>query len=222
MLSVQDLHKSYREGDQIVSVLKGLSLEVKSPRRIGIVGTSGAGKSTLLHILGGLDTPTSGKVVVDDEDVFSLSEKKRSRLRGRSFGFVFQFYHLLPELTALENGMLPALIGGFRPERAKEMATDWLKKVGLLSRLDHRPNELSGGEQQRVAIARACVMRPKFLLADEPTGNLDEATGKEVFQVLDQVAKEAGGILFMVTHNRELTKEMDEVFELKDGTLHKI
>ncbi len=222
MLSVSDLHKSYREGDQIVSVLKGLSFEIKSPCRVGIVGTSGAGKSTLLHILGGLDTPTAGKVRVDHTDLFSISEKKRSRLRGGSFGFVFQFYHLLPELTALENTMLPALIGGRTAGEAREMATEGLKKVGLASRSAHRPNELSGGEQQRVAIARACVMRPKFLLADEPTGNLDETTGGEVFQVLDQVAKESGGILLMVTHNLALVKQMDEVFELKDGTLHKI
>ncbi|MDP2600301.1 MAG: ABC transporter ATP-binding protein [Deltaproteobacteria bacterium] len=222
MLVIHDLHKNYPEGDQTVSVLKGLSFEVRSPARIGIVGTSGAGKSTLLHIIGGLDQPTSGKIMLDGEDWQALPENRRCRLRNLQIGFIFQFYHLLPELTALENAMLPALIAGLPPAEAKQRAANGLKQVGLVSRENHMPSQLSGGEQQRVAIARACVMRPKFLLADEPTGNLDETTGKEVFQVLDQAAKESGGVLLMVTHNRELAKKMDAVFELKDGKLHAV
>lgn len=222
MLLIQNLHKNYPEGDQTVHVLKGLSFEVRSPARIGIVGTSGAGKSTLLHIIGGLDQPTSGKIMLDGEDWRALPENRRCRLRNLQIGFIFQFYHLLPELTALENAMLPALIAGLQPAEAKRRAANGLKQVGLVSRENHMPSQLSGGEQQRVAIARACVMRPKFLLADEPTGNLDETTGKEVFQVLDQAAKESGGVLLMVTHNRELAKKMDQVLELKDGKLHAI
>ena len=207
MIVIENLHKSYREGDQTVSVLKGLSLEVRSPGRIGIVGASGAGKSTLLHMIGGLDQPTSGRIMLEGEDWRSLSENRRCRLRNRNIGFVFQFYHLLPELTALENAMLPALITG-------------LNQVVLEPRENHMPAQLSGGEQQRVAIARACVMRPKFLLADEPTGNLDEKTGLEVFEILNAAAREVQGVLLMVTHNPDLAKRMDTVFELRDGKLH--
>lgn len=220
MIVIDNLHKSYREGEQTVSILKGLSLKVDEPSRIGIVGASGAGKSTLLHIIGGLDSPTSGKIMLDGEDWSALSENRRCRLRNRNIGFVFQFYHLLPELTALENAMLPALIAGLKPAEAKERGKNGLKQVGLASRENHVPSQLSGGEQQRVAIARACVMRPKFLLADEPTGNLDEKTGLEVFEILNTVAKEVQGVLLMVTHNPDLAKRMDAVFEMKNGKLH--
>ena len=203
-------------------MLQGLNLEIAPRKKIGIVGASGVGKSTLLHILGGLDSPDTGQVFVEKDNLYQLSEDKRAKLRNRYFGFVFQFYHLLPELTALENVFLPALIAGFSKKEAHEWASIALERVGLKTRVSHYPSELSGGEQQRVALARACVLKPKVILADEPTGNLDEKTGDEVLKFLLDGVEAAEGSLILVTHNKELLKNCDEVFELKHGQLQKI
>ncbi|MDO8528115.1 MAG: ABC transporter ATP-binding protein [Deltaproteobacteria bacterium] len=221
MISTVNLSKSYREGNRTVAVLKGLDFSLRSGKKIGIAGASGVGKSTLLHILGGLDQPTEGRVEVEGENFYQLGETKRAALRNRFFGFVFQFYHLLPELSALENVMLPALIAGNSKSEAAKKASVILEKVGLKDRTKHLPSQLSGGEQQRVAVARACILKPKVILADEPTGNLDEKTGAEVLGYLHTVVKDAGGSLVLVTHNRDLLKTMDENYELKDGTLWK-
>ncbi|MBI5299226.1 MAG: ABC transporter ATP-binding protein [Deltaproteobacteria bacterium] len=222
MLVAQNIHKTYREGDKAIAVLEGVNFEMGPRRRIGVVGASGVGKSTLLHILGGLDSPDTGKIFVEKDNLYQLSEDKRARLRNRYFGFVFQFYHLLPELTALENVFLPALIAGFSKKEAHEWASPALEQVGLKTRASHHPSELSGGEQQRVALARACVLKPKVILADEPTGNLDEKTGDEVLKFLLDGVEAAEGSLVLVTHNKELLKNCDEIFELKHGQLQKI
>lgn len=222
MITAQNLHKTYREAGKVVHVLKGLDFEITPGLKAGIIGASGSGKSTLLHVLGGLDSPDAGKVLLDREDLYSLEESKRSRLRNRFFGFVFQFYHLLPELTALENTLLPILIAGRGEKEAGARAAEALGRVGLGARLGHRPPELSGGEQQRVALARACVLGPKLILADEPTGNLDAASGEEVMGYLLQVVELSGGALVLVTHNTELAERMDRVLELKDGRLWEI
>lgn len=219
LLSASALVKTFREGPQTLTILNGLNLEVAKQKKIGIVGASGAGKSTLLHILGGMDSPTQGEVLVDGKKMFEMPENQRAGLRNRFFGFVFQFYHLLAELTALENVAVPAMIAGTPLRRALKMAGESLKRVGLGERGKHLPSELSGGEMQRVAIARACVLQPKLILADEPTGNLDEETGREILKFLFDSAEGAGGALILVTHNRDLLKNLDEVYELKHGTL---
>ena len=221
MIIAENIHKSYREGKETISVLQGLDFKIAPQKKIGILGASGAGKSTLLHILGGLDTPSSGKVLVEGDDLYHLADGVRSRLRNRFFGFIFQFYHLLPELTALENVMLPALIAGCSKIDSRKWASDGLIRVGLAKREAHLPSELSGGEQQRVALARACILKPKVVLADEPTGNLDQKSGGEVLHYLLEVVAHSGGSLVMVTHNQALVENMDEVFELKDGKLEK-
>lgn len=220
MIEAREIHKTYREGERAVEVLRGVNLSVTRGKKIGIVGASGAGKSTLLHILGGLDSPTAGNVLVPEGDLYRLPEKKRAVLRNQTFGFVFQFYHLLPELTVWENVMLPAWIGGFPKTQARAMAQAALERVGLADRADFLPARLSGGEQQRAALARAVSVGPKVILADEPTGNLDETTGKEVMDYLFEVAAQAEGSLVLVTHNRSLLAAMDETFELKHGVLH--
>ena len=222
MIRVQNVCKKYREGREEVSVLKNLSFQMGPQKKIGILGASGVGKSTLLHVLGGLDEPTSGAVLIENENLYQLPEEKRSKLRNRYFGFVFQFYHLLPELTALENVRLPALIAGLETTEGIAHAGEALKRVGLEGRLHHLPSELSGGEQQRVALARACVLKPKLILADEPTGNLDHKSGDEVLHYLFEVVKQTEGSLILVTHNRELIQTLDEVFELREGQLWKI
>src|SRR5256884_4304768 len=199
-----ELEKRYVDGPAVVSVLEGLDLDIEPGARIAIVGESGVGKSTLLHLLGALDRPTAGRVLFDGDDGFARREPDLAGFRNREVGFVFQFHHLLPDFTALENVMLPALIAGEAFRDASNRATALLERVGLQARLAHRPGQLSGGEQQRVAVARALVRRPRLLLADEPTGNLDPATGEGVQQLLMELNPEHGAALVVATHNARL------------------
>ena len=213
------LKKTYRVGKQSLDVLRGVSLEIQAGDLAVIVGPSGAGKSTLLHLLGGLDRPTSGEVHFDGKNLSKLKEREVSLLRNSSFGFVFQFYHLVPELTALENVMLPAWIGGGSRVETKKRAGKLLEQVGLARRAAHLPAELSGGEQQRVAIARALMNGPRAVFCDEPTGNLDSATGKEILDLLMRFNRERGMTLVVVTHDPSVTRLAKRVYSLKDGQL---
>ncbi len=216
-LSCKDLHKRYMEGPSEVEVLKGISLEVARGERVAVVGASGSGKSTLLHLLGGLDQPTSGAVFIGGEDLSAMGDADRGRLRNRAIGFVYQFHHLLPEFTALENVAMPLLIRGEKPADAAAAAVDLLTRVGLGKRVEHKPGELSGGERQRAAVARALITRPACLLADEPTGNLDTRTGAQVFDLLLEVNAEFGTSVVMVTHDHSLAERMERMFTLEDG-----
>ncbi|RNC68913.1 MAG: ABC transporter ATP-binding protein [Desulfuromonadales bacterium] len=217
LLEVIGLHKTYGSGEARVEVLKGVDLRVAEGETIALVGASGAGKSTLLHIMGTLDHPSAGKVLFSGEEVFRLGEAALASFRNRSIGFVFQFHHLLPEFTALENVMMPALISGKKRSEAMEPARELLTEVGLGHRLTHKPGELSGGEQQRVAIARALVLSPRLLLADEPTGNLDMKTSDEVHETLDRIHRKRGVTLVIVTHNEKLASRMGRTVRLMDG-----
>lgn len=218
-IEIHDLIKEYHNGKENLRVLKGISLSVKKGERLGIVGISGAGKSTLLHILGGLDRPTSGKVSYGGEDIFRQSDARLASFRNSRVGFVFQFHHLLPEFTALENVMMPCLIAREKREKAQEKAQDLLEKVGLKERLHHRPSQLSGGEQQRVAIVRGLVNSPHVVLADEPTGNLDTHTGEKVFQTLLDMHRYTACTLVIITHNEDIAKRMGRVIRLEDGRI---
>ena len=215
-----ELEKRYVDGPAVVSVLEGLALEIEAGERIAIVGESGVGKSTLLHLLGALDRPTSGRILFNGEDVFARPEPELAGFRNREVGFVFQFHHLLPDFTALENVMLPALIAGEAFREARARAASLLERVGLRERLAHRPGQLSGGEQQRVAVARALVQRPRLLLADEPTGNLDPVTGEGVQQLLIELNHEHGSALVVATHNARLAAAMGRTLRLAGGRLH--
>ncbi len=217
LIQVQHLFKSFGNGAKRVDVLKGIDLTFAQRERAAIVGTSGVGKTTLLHILGTLDRPTSGKVLYEGRDIFTLNEKELALFRNREIGFVFQFHHLLPEFNALENTMMPCLIQGIPKKEAAFRAENILSLVGLKERLSHRPGELSGGEQQRVAVARALVLEPKALLADEPTGNLDTKTGESVFNLLQELNQIKGVTLIIVTHNLNLANQLPRQIHLVDG-----
>jgi lipoprotein-releasing system ATP-binding protein len=219
LLEVRNLHKSFRTEKSRVDVLNGIDLSVEEGDTIALVGASGAGKSTLLHVIGTLDRPTSGEVLFRGNDVFKMGNGELASFRNRSIGFVFQFHHLLPEFTALENVMMPALIGGLPKEKARESASALLGDVGLSHRLTHKPGELSGGEQQRVAIARALVLSPALLMADEPTGNLDRKTSEEVHELLAGIQEKTGLTLIIVTHNERLAARMGKIIRLVDGRI---
>jgi ABC-type lipoprotein export system ATPase subunit len=224
LLRARNLHKIYQLGRVQLPVLKGVSLGVQAGEFVAIRGASGSGKSTLLHLLGALDVPTKGRVLFEGADVFAASQARRDRMRNRTFGFIFQFYHLLPELDVLENVLIARMIGSsvFRwasqRRDAKSLAVDLLDRVGLGHRTKHKPNELSGGEQQRVAVARALVNRPRVLLADEPTGNLDQKTGSEILDLLASL-NEAGQTIVMVTHDAKVADVAHRTLTLTDGVL---
>jgi len=216
MVVARDLHKSFAVGHRSLEVLRGISLTVPRGEVVVIVGASGAGKSTLLHLLGGLDAPTTGEVTLDGTSLFGLSAAQRTKWRNERIGFVFQSYNLLSELDALENVCLPALLAGRRAEaRGREL----LAAVGLGERIEHRPSELSGGEQQRVAIARALINRPSLLLADEPTGNLDSKTGEAILDLLWKMNAEHETTMVMVTHDEHIAKRGERVLEIADGRI---
>lgn len=217
IVSCNALHKTY-EGLE-VAVLNGIDLSVSAGEQIAIVGTSGSGKSTLLHLLGGLDAPTSGEVRILDQNLATMSEAKKGEMRNQSLGFVYQFHHLLPEFTALENVAMPLLIRRMPREQALTLAAETLTKVGLKHRLEHMPGELSGGERQRAAVARALVTQPQCILADEPTGNLDRHTAHAVFDLLLEVNQAQQRSLVVVTHDLELAKKMQRQYKLVDGKL---
>ena len=219
VLAARNLCKKFTEGERTLEVLKDLNLEIRAAERVAIIGASGSGKTTLLQLLGGLDTPSSGDVIVGGESIASMSDVYRGRLRNRTLGFVYQFHHLLPEFTALENVAMPLLVRGDTAAQARERAQEVLTQVGLAERLTHKPSQLSGGERQRTAIARALVTRPAAVLADEPTGNLDRRTGERVFELLLRCNTDFGTSLVVVTHDPDLAARMDRVLELEDGQL---
>jgi lipoprotein-releasing system ATP-binding protein len=219
ILRCSALDKTFQDGQIKVEVLKNINLELLQGEQLAVIGASGSGKSTLLHILGSLDKPSSGKVEIMGHDVQLLSEAARCRLRNETLGFIYQFHHLLPEFTALENVCMPLLLRNIAPKQAKEQAAAILAKVGLAKRLQHRIGQLSGGERQRTAIARALVTQPRCILADEPTGNLDRQTAEQVYQVMLELNKELGTSLVVVTHDIHLAKQMDKVMTMENGCL---
>ncbi len=221
-LALRDIHMDFTQGSAVLHVLRGVDLAVEPGEVVALVGASGAGKSTLLHIAGLLETPTSGEIEIAGKTVSRLNDDARTEVRRHQLGFVYQFHHLLPEFTALENIVLPQLIAGVTPAAARVKALELLDRVGLTERARHRPAELSGGEQQRVAIMRALANGPKIILADEPTGNLDDATSERVMMEFLRLMREAGAAAVIATHNRELAARMSRVVLLKEGRLHDV
>ena len=222
VIHAEHLGKTYAEGKLRTPVFDGLSLSVAKGETVAILGASGAGKSTLLHLLGGLDTPTAGEVYVSGQKMSALSDAARGALRNKALGFVYQFHHLLPEFTALENVMLPVLLNGTAVHEASQRAKALLESVGLGHRLEHKPGELSGGERQRAAVARALVNHPACVLGDEPTGNLDEKTAATVFELMLALNREKHTSLVLVTHARSLARRLDRVLELHEGKLREL
>jgi lipoprotein-releasing system ATP-binding protein len=214
-----NLKKSYRDGNKTIDVLQDIDFSIKKGERLAIVGPSGSGKSTFLHLLGGLDKPTEGQVLIEGQDWQVLKEKARCKLRNKALGFIYQFHHLLPEFTALENAAMPLLLRGMSTDEAAKQSQTVLQQVGLEHRIDHRPSELSGGERQRVAIARALIHQPQCVFADEPTGNLDQTTATKVFDLMLELNKTIQTALVIVTHDTKLAERMDRVFYLDKGQL---
>ena len=217
LVEAREVHKSYWLGEKEIHVLRGASFSLGGGEMASLVGPSGVGKSTFLHVIGTLDPPTRGSVLFDDRDAFAMTEEELAAFRNRNIGFVFQFHYLLPEFTALENTSMPGLISRLPREQAEAQAKEMLEIVGLEHRLDHKPGELSGGEQQRLALARALMLKPRLLLADEPTGNLDEATGEGIHQLLVELNQRLGIAAIVVTHNPRLAERMPRRLRLAEG-----
>jgi lipoprotein-releasing system ATP-binding protein len=219
ILRLKNIHRTYGRGETAIEVLRGVNLNLRAGEMVALLGPSGSGKSTLLHAAGLLDAPTSGEVIINGQNTEKLNETARTKLRSTTVGFVYQFHHLLPEFSAAENIILPQLLAGRGRKDAAVRADELLARVGLANRAHHRPAELSGGEAQRVAIARALANQPKLLLADEPTGNLDETTAEQVFQLLLKLARAEGVAMLIVTHNQTLAARMDRTVTMHDGKL---
>lgn len=222
VLEARNISKAFHQGSKRIEVLANINLAIKAGQSLAIVGASGAGKSTLLHILGGLDKPDQGEVLVEGSSLWQQPEVKRGEIRNLTMGFVYQFHHLLPEFSALENVAMPLLIRGTPVAEARQAAADLLQRVGLAERLNHKPGELSGGERQRAAAARALVGRPRILLGDEPTGNLDERTAEQVYGLLLELNRELSTSLLLVTHDLALASRMDQKLDLRLGSLHSL
>lgn len=219
ILFCEDLKKTYQDGDRVIPVLDNVNFSIMPGESVAIVGRSGSGKTTLLNLLGGLETPTTGKVVLDNTNLLKLSDRKRGYLRNKVMGLIFQFHHLLPEFTALENVCMPLLIQGMATRQARKLSSAILEKVSLGHREQHKPNALSGGERQRVAIARALVTQPKCILADEPTGNLDNESADQIYDLMMMLTQEFNTSFVVVTHDLSLAKKMDRMVLLERGSL---
>ncbi|WP_392551337.1 lipoprotein-releasing ABC transporter ATP-binding protein LolD [Orbus wheelerorum] len=219
LISTTNLSKSYQDGKAIIEVLKDVSFSINPKSMTSIIGSSGSGKSTLLHILGGLDKPTSGEVIFKSQALNRLSEVQKAALRNKEIGFVYQFHHLLADFSALENIAMPLLIAGVKSKEAEQRAFEMLKSVNLSHRAKHRPSELSGGERQRIAIGRALINRPSIVMADEPTGNLDQSTAETIFELLIDLNQQHGTAFLVVTHDLALAKKMDQQYSMSQGAL---
>lgn len=219
IVMTEKLTKIYGHGETAITALREISLHIEPGELVAVMGPSGCGKSTLLHLIGGLDRPTSGRVLLDGQDLAALDDNHLTEIRRRKVGFVFQFFNLIPVLSALENAALPLMLDGIKPAEAKQRAQEWLERVGLVDRLEHRPDQLSGGQQQRVAMARALSTEPALILADEPTGNLDSRAGDEIANLLRQISDQWEQTILMVTHDPRIAAYADRIVFLKDGTI---